>query len=195
MPLPIHWNGNRKSRHNRVKTADCCFDRASYFSQRLDAPDAADYRHDSTKDDLTNGSKQHIKASISYFAIVIGTGFLLGLIRVPLLVPRLGERYAELLEMPIMLGVIVLGARFIVRRFQLPAQLWLRLQVGMSALMLSVAAELLLATVLQDRTVAQYIASRDPVSGSVYLLLLMVFALMPALLGESSRRAGQGRHP
>lgn len=94
-----------------------------------------------------------------------------------------------------MLVVIVLGARYIVKRFQLSPDRSVRLQVGAIALMLSVAAELLLATVMQDRSITQYIASRDPVSGSVYLLLLMVFALMPALLGHAKSRDRQGRHP
>ena len=129
-----------------------------------------------------------VKASIGYFAIVLGAGFILGMIRVPLLVPRIGERYAELLEMPIMLVVIIQGARYIVRRFQLAPVLAVRLQVGVFALTLSIGAELLLATVLQSRSIAQYIASRDPVSGSVYLMLLLLFALMPALLGVAATR-------
>ena len=44
--------------------------------------------------------KKTIKAGIAYFAVVLGAGFILGSIRVPLLVPRLGERIAELIEMP-----------------------------------------------------------------------------------------------
>ena len=123
-----------------------------------------------------------IKAIGLYFGIVLGTGFALGVVRVPFLVPRLGERYAELLEMPIMLLVIVLAARFVVRRFRLAPDLVVRLQVGFGALALSVVAELLLATVLQSQSLTEYLASRDPVSGSVYLLLLFVFALLPVLL-------------
>lgn len=123
-----------------------------------------------------------IKAILLYFVIVLGAGFALGMFRVPFLVPRLGERYAELLEMPIMLVVIVLAARHIVRRFKLAPVLAVRLQVGFAALALSIAAELLLATVLQSQSLAHYIASRDPVSGSVYIVLLLVFGLMPALL-------------
>ena len=119
-----------------------------------------------------------------YFAIVLGTGFVLGMVRVPLLVPRLGERYAELLEMPVMFVVIVLAARHVVRRFALAPALSVRLQVGVTALALSVVAELMLAAVLQRQSVADYIAGRDPVSGSVYVLLLLVFALMPALLAR-----------
>ena len=87
-----------------------------------------------------------------------------------------------------MLVVIVLGARYTIRRFRLVQDIAVRLQVGFFALALSVAAELLLATMMQNRSIAQYIASRDPVSGSVYLLLLLVFASMPALLGHASSR-------
>lgn len=135
-----------------------------------------------------------IKAIFLYFIIVLGIGFALGVIRVPLLVPRLGERYAELLEMPIMLVVIVMAARYVVRRFKLAPDLAVRMQVGFSALALSVAAELLLATVLQSQSLAQYIASRDPVSGSVYILLLLIFALMPALLTHIDVRHSRPRH-
>ena len=124
------------------------------------------------------------KPAVLYFAFVLGTGFVFGMIRVPFLVPRLGERYAELLEMPFMLVVIVLAARYVVRRFDLPASLSIRLKVGFTALALSVFAELLLATVLQGRSLIQFIASRDPVSGSVYLLILLLFALMPSILGH-----------
>jgi hypothetical protein len=44
-----------------------------------------------------------------------------------------------------------------------------------------VAAELALATVLQDKTLSEFISSRDKVSGSVYVVMLLVFAAMPRL--------------
>jgi hypothetical protein len=124
------------------------------------------------------------KPAALYFVIVLSTGFVLGSIRVPFLVPRLGEGYAELLEMPIMFVVIVVAARYVVRRFDLPVNLSIRLRVGFAALAMSVVAELLLAAALQGRSVARYIASRDPVSGSVYLGILVLFALMPSILGR-----------
>ena len=124
-----------------------------------------------------------VKPAFLYFALVLGTGFVLGMFRVPFLVPRLGERYAELLEMPFMFAAIILAARYVVRRFALPASLPVRLKVGFAALALSVLTELLLATVLQGRSLVQFIASRDPVSGSVYLAMLLLFALMPSILG------------
>lgn len=120
-----------------------------------------------------------IPAALAYFAMVLGTGFLLGMIRVPLLVPRVGERWAELAEMPIMAAVIYFAAGYILRRFPGIATAGRSLAAGFLALALSVAAELGLALLLQDQSLAQFIGSRDKVSGSVYIVLLLVLAIMP----------------
>jgi hypothetical protein len=122
-----------------------------------------------------------VTAGFSYFALVFGAGFLLGAVRIPLLVPRFGERVAELLEMPIMFVVILVSARFTIKRFALPPTVAARLGTGMLALGLLVAAELLLAALLQGRSPAEYVASRDPVSGTVYAGMLVLFAAMPLL--------------
>jgi hypothetical protein len=119
---------------------------------------------------------------MAYFSLAFGAGFVLGAIRVPFLVPRLGERIAELIEMPLMLVVIVLAARFITQRFALPATAPVRLGAGLLALALLIAAELLLAVALQDRSLGDYVSSRDPVSGAVYLAMLALFAAMPLLI-------------
>lgn len=58
------------------------------------------------------------------------------------------------------------------------------LGTALLALVLLHAAEFLLAVVLQDRSLADYIASRDPVAGRVYLAMLVLFALMPAFLKQ-----------
>jgi hypothetical protein len=121
------------------------------------------------------------RAALTYFGLVFGAGFLLGAIRVPLLVPRLGVRHAELLEMPLMLAVIVLAAGVVVRRFALPRLAGVRLAVGCLALALLVAAELAVAWLFQGLGPGGYIASRDPVSGGVYVAMLGLFALMPSL--------------
>lgn len=144
----------------------------------------------SAVDDASSGrtlgaSMRTLKAAVLYFSLVLGIGLVLGMVRVPFVVPRLGERYAELIEMPLMAAAIVLAARHVVKRFALPAALAVRLQVGV----LTVAAELGLAAVLQSQSVAQYIASRDPVSGAVYLGMLLLFALMPATLTRVNRQA------
>jgi hypothetical protein len=122
-----------------------------------------------------------VRPALLYFAFVLGAGFLLGMIRVPFIVPRIGERWAELTEMPIMAIVIFLAAGYVLRRYSEIRSPGRSLVVGFLALALAVGAELGLAVVLQDQTLAEFIASRDKVSGSVYLLLLLVFALMPRL--------------
>lgn len=116
-----------------------------------------------------------LKPALLYFAIVFGAGFILGPIRILLVVPRVGVRVAELIEAPIMLVVIVLASRGIVRRFPDISS-----SSGFLALFLMLGAELSLARVLQGISVREYIAARDPVSGTVYYALLIVFAILPA---------------
>lgn len=122
-----------------------------------------------------------IRASFLYFALVMGAGFLLGSVRVLFVVPHLGERWAELAEMPIMAMVIVVAAGYILRRYPEVQTRGRVLVVGFTALALSVSAELVLAVVLQSQSLAEYLASRDKISGSVYLVMLVAFALMPRL--------------
>ena len=125
-----------------------------------------------------------LKAGTLYFALVFGAGFVLGMIRVPFLVPRLGVRIAELIEMPFMCVAVVLAARHVVRRFDLAPGASTRLPVGLVALGITVIAELSLAVATQEQSIAGYILSRDPVSGTVYLSMLVLFALMPWILAR-----------
>jgi hypothetical protein len=117
-----------------------------------------------------------------YFALVFGAGFVLGPIRILWAVPRFGTRAAELMEMPIMLAVIVAAARWIVRRSGVPSTVASRLGMGCLALGLLLAAEFALVLRLRGMSYADYLADRDPVSGTVYYLVLGVFALMPVLV-------------
>ena len=122
-----------------------------------------------------------IRAGLVYFALVLGAGFALGTVRVPFIVPRIGERWAELAEMPIMAAVIFFAAGYVLRRFPEVRFRGRSLVVGLLALTLAVCAELGLAVALQSQTLGEYLNSRDRVSGSVYLAMLVVFALMPML--------------
>ena len=121
-----------------------------------------------------------LKAGLIYFLLVFGTGFTLAFIRIPLLVPRFGVRAAELMEMPVMLAVIVWASRRLAHHHpdrHRPG----RLAAGVIAFALLVGAELAVADFLGARSPSQYIASRDPVSGTVYLISLFFFAVAPAL--------------
>jgi len=125
-----------------------------------------------------------LEAGLLYFGLVFGAGFLLGPIRLLWLVPRVGERTAELLELPVMLVVIVLAARWVVARLRVPAAVPGRLGMGGLALALMLAAEFGLVLGLRGLTLAEYLASRDPISGTAYYASLLVYASMPLLVGR-----------
>jgi hypothetical protein len=119
---------------------------------------------------------------VLYFLVVFGAGFVLGPIRIIWLAPRLGERWAELVEMPVMLCVIVAAARWVVRRHLPLSSSMDRLRAGGLALVLMLAAEFSLVLWLRGITLGEYFATRDPVSGAAYYFMLAVFAAMPALV-------------
>lgn len=125
-----------------------------------------------------------LKAGALYFAAVFGAGFILGPIRILWAVPRFGPRVAELMETPLMLAVIIVAARAIVRRLAIPPAPAPRLGMGGVALALLLIAELTLVLRLRGLSIAEYVAGRDPVSGTVYAGMLGVFAVMPSLVGR-----------
>jgi hypothetical protein len=124
---------------------------------------------------------QILKSGALYFALVFGVGFVLGLMRVLFLVPRFGERTAELMEAPLMFLAIVLGARWIARRSAAPRSSTGLLAVGILALALLLITELTVVLSIRGFTLEEYLRGRDPVAGGVYVLLLLLFAVMPLL--------------
>ena len=124
------------------------------------------------------------KAAAIYFGLVFGIGFMLGPIRVLWVVPRIGERNAELIESPLMLIAVFLAARWTVNRFSVAAVRLNSVAVGIIALGLLLVAEILAAQWVRGISLSQYIQNREPVSGTVYLLMLTAFALMPWLVAR-----------
>ncbi len=127
---------------------------------------------------------QILKAGVLYFALVFGAGFVLGPIRILWVVPRFGTRMAELMETPIMLVVTIVAARWIVRRLAVPSAPSSRLGIGCVALGLMLVAEFTLVLWLRGLSISEYLANRDPVSGTVYYMMLGVFAIMPLLVAR-----------
>jgi hypothetical protein len=125
---------------------------------------------------------QLMKPGVVYFALVFMAGFVLGPIRELWAVPRFGVRMAELMEMPIMFVVIVLAARWTVRKLAVPGTPSRRLCTGLVALGLLLVAEFTVVLGLRGLTVEQYVAERDPVAGTAYAVMLGVFAIMPLLV-------------
>ena len=132
-----------------------------------------------------------LRTSLAYAALVFATGFALGTLRVFLVVPRLGVRWAELLEMPLMLVASYLWARFALRRWG-PFDASRRVLIGFLALVVMLLAEVGFV-LAQGFGLLEYVASRDPVSGGAYLLSLAIFAAMPVLLGQGGGRRRRDR--
>ena len=125
-----------------------------------------------------------LKLAVLYFLLVFGAGFVLGTIRVLVVVPQLGERTAELLEMPVMLIVIVAAARWINRHDPEVHERSAHIRIGVMALGLVLAADLVVGVALRGMSPVEALLHRDPLSGTAYYLSLVLFAAMPWLLAR-----------
>ena len=129
-----------------------------------------------------------LKPAMAYFLMVFGAGFMLGPVRTLWLVPRVGTRTVELLELPVMLVAVFLSACWIIRRFDAERTAAPWFLIGLVALARLLAAELILDVALRGVSPTEALISRDPVSGGVYYAALCVFAITPWFLGRSRRR-------
>jgi len=123
------------------------------------------------------------RLALAYFASVFFIGFVLGVARTLWIAPRLGERVAELVEIPVMVVASFLVARVLMSR---AAHVEIRAAtlVGLAALALLLCAELAVVAFVRGQTLVDYVASRDPVSGSAYAIALLLFAAMPAVISH-----------
>ncbi len=128
--------------------------------------------------------KETLKAGAYYFALVFAAGFVLGTIRTLWVVPKLGVRTAELMEAPIMVGISILAARWVVRHFSTPPLWPRRLAVGCVGLGLMLLAEFGFVLWVRGLTIRGYFETRDPVSGAAYFAALGAFGLIPMFVGR-----------
>ena len=139
---------------------------------------------------------ERARAAALYLAMVFGAGFVLGTVRVLVIVPRIGERAAELLELPLMVTIVALAARFITRRFASAirgARAWR--QVGLIALGCMLAADIGVGVALRGMTLWDALFARDPLSGTAYYLALGFLALAPWLFARTGQRLATPPQP
>ena len=127
---------------------------------------------------------QILKAGVLYFALVFGAGFVAGTIRTLWVVPSVGTRMAELMEAPVMLVVIIVASRWVASYLLVPSVPSARLGMGGIALGLLLVAEFGFVLWVRGLSIRQYFASRDRVSGAVYYVMLVLFAVMPLLVAR-----------
>lgn len=118
-------------------------------------------------------------AALAYFGIVFAVGFALGVLRELIVVRWVGPRAAELVEMPVMLLAIIAAARYVQHRFLAQCNPRQHLQAGFLGLGIMLLCELGLGMALRGLTIPQILLERDPLTGTIYYLMLLVFALLP----------------
>jgi len=123
--------------------------------------------------------------------LAFAAGFLLGAFRVLVAIPAvskhfsistaLATRYAELVEMPIMMTVAFLETRMLNRKF--PGTANSRVLVGFAGVFTLLFAEIIFskASDPSKSVYDMFIGAKDPISGPAFLLSMVLFAALPKL--------------
>ena len=127
-------------------------------------------------------------AALLYFAIVFSVGFLLGPIRVLLLEPAVGSTVAVLCEAPLLLTAMILAARWLPKKLQLPMTATALATMGIGALILQQLADLAVGLYVRELTSTQMLETYKTPVGAIYALLLAAFAAMPAVVNMVTRK-------
>ncbi|GJM15207.1 MAG: hypothetical protein DHS20C13_05340 [Thermodesulfobacteriota bacterium] len=125
--------------------------------------------------------KQELKAGSAYFGIVFAVGFVLGTIRVLVLVPQFGELTSGLIEMPIILMASWIICSWLIIRFSVPRVWQSRLNMGIAAFVLLMVAELFLSILLFDNSINDHFNHYLKLNGSLGLAGQIAFAAFPII--------------
>jgi len=131
----------------------------------------------------SHGLVQVLKAGTIYFLVAVGAEFVLEVIRLQVVALHIGEKLAEMLEIPNVLLATMIGARWVVDRFILPPLPGIRLGVGFVALCLLLISEWTVIQALQALSFEGYVTSQDAAVETIPIGALSVLAVMPFLVG------------
>lgn len=129
-------------------------------------------------------------AGLAYFGVVFAAGFALGTLRVLVLIPRLGEASAVLIELPVILALSWAACRWLVERFEVPGTLSARLTMGWLAFAVLMLAELGVSAYGFGRTPAAHLEQYRHLPALIGLAGQFVFAMLPTIQRITERRPG-----
>jgi hypothetical protein len=118
-------------------------------------------------------------AALSYFVPVFAAAFLLGVLRISLLAPHVGDLGAVAIEVPVVLAISWVVAGWMLRRQRFGGGQ--RLLVGILAFVLLIVTELVLAILAFDQTLADFMGNLGTPPGILGLAGQIIFALIPAI--------------
>lgn len=134
---------------------------------------------------MTNAVAPGLRAGLRYGAEAFALGFLLGTLRIIVLVPALGLLAAVLCEIPVMLLAMAWRAGVIMRHHRLRST-GQRAVMGVAGFALLMTCELGLGLAL-GTTPGEWFAGLATHAGVAGLAAQLVFAILPLLVGRSSR--------
>lgn len=119
------------------------------------------------------------EAGALYAITVFLIGFILGVIRVLLLAPRLGETTAVIIEAPIMLAASWFVCRWCVDRLDVRRAVPARSLMGMVAFVVLMSAEVGLGAGVFGRSLVDQVATYESPGGAIGLAAQVIFAIFP----------------
>jgi hypothetical protein len=123
--------------------------------------------------------KTALKAAVAYFLIVFAVGFVLGTVRVLLVIPRVGPSAAVLMEAPILLSASWIVCGWLVRRLRVPRAWSARFAMGGTAFVLLMGAELSLSVYVFGHSAAEHFEAYLTVHEVIGLAAQLAFASFP----------------
>lgn len=120
-----------------------------------------------------------------YFIATFLLGFLLGIFRTMVLIPRLGEFISVAIELPVLLtGAWWIQLSLLSKKNVSRAE---ALQLGLMAFLFLIATEYLFATLLFQRSNQEYFSAIASSAGLLGLSGQLIFAFIPALFFRESK--------
>lgn len=133
-----------------------------------------------------------LRAGAAYTLLVFAVAFALGVVRVLLVGPRIGELPAVAIEVPVMLAVAWPICARMVRTFALGSTSE-RAAMGASAFVLLMALGWALALLVFGRSEDEMLAEYRKAAGLLGLAGQVGFALLPVLQSSPERRGAGGQ--
>src|ERR1700730_9574112 len=122
-----------------------------------------------------------LTAGVIYFLLVFAVEWILGPIRELWAVPHFGRMAATLSEAVIMLIAMMVAARWVIRRFEVPQTLSDTLSIGLIAMGLLLLAEIAGVLWVRGLSLREVLASFVSAPGIISLLMFLLFWAMPTL--------------
>jgi ABC-type uncharacterized transport system permease subunit len=122
-----------------------------------------------------------LKPAFVYFAAVFATGFVLGTVRVLMTAPAIGEAWATVLELPVMLAASWFLCAWTIAKFDVAPRAGVRAGMGLLALLHLLTAETALGVAGFGRSLDAQLSEYLKLGPMLGLIAQMAFAAFPLI--------------